>query len=199
MADSESQKLLQRIRTGDERAAEELLDRFADRLIALARGRLSKKMARRVDPEDIVQSACRSFFRNAQAGRYEVRDSDDLWRLLVAITVHKAVRQVRRHTAGKRSLSAEESAGAGGILQVIAPAALARDPLPDDATALVEETELMMGRLSSLHRRILELSLQGFGVDEVAEQAKCSERTVERALKLARTHLEARLFGKAVP
>jgi len=194
MPERESQKLLERIRAGDGRAAEELLDRFADRLIALARNRLSKKLARRVDPEDIVQSACRSFFRRALAGSFEVRDSDDLWRLLAAITVRKAVSQARRHTAGKRALSAEESGGGGGILQIVSPEALAREPRPDDATALVEETELMMARLSALHRKILELSLQGLGVDEVAEQAECSERTVERAVKLARTHLERRLF-----
>lgn len=195
MADLQSQTLLERIRHGDELAAEELLDRYADRLIALAGSRLSKKLARRLDPEDIVQSACRSFFRQARAGRYEVRDSDDLWRLLAAITVHKAVCQVRHHTAGKRALSAEESAGAGGILHAVTPEALAREPLPDDATVLVEETELMLERLSKLQRRILELSLQGLNLDAVAEQAECSERSVQRAIKLARTHLERRLFG----
>jgi DNA-directed RNA polymerase specialized sigma24 family protein len=63
----------------------------------------------------------------------------------------------------------------------------------------VEETELMMGRLSALHRRILELSLQGLNVVEVAQQAACTERTVERAIKLARNHLETRLFSDVTP
>ena len=194
MIERTSQELLERIRNGDDLAVAELLNRYTDRLIALARTRLSKKMARRLDPEDIVQSACRSFFRNAREGLCEVRDSDDLWRLLAAITVHKAVRQVRRQTAAKRAISAEESTGAGGIMQVVSPEALAHDPLPDDAALLVEETELMMGCLSSLHRRILQLCLQGHDVDEVAEQAGCSERTVQRAMKHAKSHLEQRLF-----
>ena len=194
MTDCDTNKLLERIQAGDDRAAAELWDHYAGRLIALARSRLSKKMGRRLDPEDVVQSACRSFFRQAQEGRYAVRDSDDLWRLLAAITVHKAVGQTRRQTAGKRTLNAEESTGARGILQAIAPEMLGREPQPDDAARLVEETELMMRRLSPLHRKILQLSLQGYRVDQVAEEVSCSERTVERAIKLSRAHLEHRLF-----
>ena len=82
MGEVSAADLLTRIEQGDEPATFELMDRYAERLIALAHKRMSKKLARRIDPEDIVQSACRSFFRNAQLGRYEVRDSDDLWRLL---------------------------------------------------------------------------------------------------------------------
>ena len=196
MVDHISQKLLERIRSGDELAAFALMDRFADRLIALARTRLSTKLARRLDPEDIVQSACRSFFRNAQAGRFEVRDSDDLWRLLAAITVHKAQRQGKRHSAAKRALTTEESSGWNGIMQVISPEAISREPHPDEAATLLEETKAMMSGLSPLHRQIIELSLQGREVATVAIEAKCSERTVQRAIEQARFLLEQRLYGE---
>ena len=72
MADSTTEQLLDRVHRGDEQAAEELLDRYVSRLIQLARSRLPSKLARRLDPEDVVQSACRSFFRRAGAGLYEV-------------------------------------------------------------------------------------------------------------------------------
>ena len=84
---------------------DEVVDRFVDRLIALARSRLSPKLARRIDPEDIVQSACRSFFRCVNAGRYELRQSNDIWKLLAAITVNKVRRQVERNTAARRKSS----------------------------------------------------------------------------------------------
>ena len=197
MVDRALDKLLKQVRRGDELASAELVDRYADRLIALARTRLSTKLARRLDPEDIVQSACRSFFRNAQAGRYEVRDSDGLWRLLAAITVHKAQRQGKRHSAAKRALSNEESSGRDGIMQVISPEALARDPNPEEATTLLEETNAMMAGLSPLHRQIVELSLQGHEVAVTAAEAKCSERTVQRAMERARSLLEQRLYGDA--
>jgi hypothetical protein len=61
MADYPSIELLARFRAGDERAAEELFPRFAERLIAVAKARLSAKLARRVGAEDVVQSAYRSF------------------------------------------------------------------------------------------------------------------------------------------
>lgn len=169
------------------------MNQYADRLLALARSRLSRKLSRRVDPEDVVQSACRSFFRHAQSGRYQPGDGDDLWRLLAIITIRKSAQHVRRHTAKRRSVRQEDSAGDGGPLQMIAPEAMAREPTPKEAAALLEETQLMMQCLSQLHRTILELTLQGLSVDEVAERAECSERTVERALKLARVNLENRL------
>ena len=69
MTENELPDLFGRVCTGDEKAADDLFDRFVDRLTALARDRRSPKLARRVDPEDIVQSAFRSFFRNARGGR----------------------------------------------------------------------------------------------------------------------------------
>lgn len=193
MSENTSKILLKRIQSGDELAAEELLNQFADRLLALARSRLSSKLSRRVDPEDVVQSACRSFFRHAHSGRYQVSDGDDLWRLLATITIRKSAQLVRRYKAKCRAVSQEESAGNGGELQMVAPEALAREPSPEEAAALLEETEMMMQSLPQLHRKILELALQGRSVDDVADRAECSERTVERALKLARDQLQNRL------
>ncbi len=196
MCNVDPKVLFARIRSGDDRAAAELLDLYAGRLIALARCRLAAKLTRRLDPEDIVQSACRSFFRQARAGRYEIRESDDLWRLLAAITTHKALHQVHRHSTAKRTIHQEEFANPGEVVKLIPSEAFARDPLPADAAMLIEETELMMGCLSPRHRRILELTLQGHDVDQAAEQAGCSERTVQRAIEHARTQLEQRLFGR---
>src|SRR5262249_10504575 len=75
MADLHSQELLTRVRGGDDAAAEELFHRFADRLIALAAIRMSEKLARRVGPEDVVQSAYRIFFVGARDGRYALEQS----------------------------------------------------------------------------------------------------------------------------
>src|SRR5438552_55665 len=98
-AETESIKLVAQWRAGNEQAAAQLFHRYALRLITLAHGRLSAKLAARVDPEDVVQSAYRSFFVGARNGRYALERSGDLWRLLVAITLHKVRRQVEVHTA----------------------------------------------------------------------------------------------------
>jgi DNA-directed RNA polymerase specialized sigma24 family protein len=88
--------LLERWKSGDEAAAAEIFDQYLSRLTALARTRLSPKLARRVDPEDIVQSAYRSFFRHAQNDRYVLERSGDLWRLLAAIVMNKLHGQVEQ-------------------------------------------------------------------------------------------------------
>ena len=58
--------LLERFRGGDDLAAAEIFDRYFQRLTALARSRLSPRLAQRTDPEDIVLSVYRSFFVDAR-------------------------------------------------------------------------------------------------------------------------------------
>jgi RNA polymerase sigma-70 factor (ECF subfamily) len=86
--DVPSEELLRKYELGDLAAARQIHDRYAERLIAVARRLLSDKLAARIDPEDVVQSAYRSFFLRARDGQYVVRESGDLWRLLIAITRH---------------------------------------------------------------------------------------------------------------
>src|SRR5262249_18756127 len=105
-ADERSGDLLARWRQGDQQAAHELFQRYAARLVALARSRLSSKLSHRIEPEDVVQSAYRSFFGDARDGRYDLQRGGDLWRLLVAITLNKLHDQMRRHTTKKRRIDA---------------------------------------------------------------------------------------------
>ena len=58
----DSRELLSRFQEGDAAAAEAIFARYANRLLALARSRLSSKLARRIDADDVVQSTFRSFF-----------------------------------------------------------------------------------------------------------------------------------------
>src|SRR5438445_12984995 len=101
---SQSADLLSRLATGDERAAEEVFERYVQRLTHLARSRLAAKLASRVDPEDIVMSAYRSFFVAARDGKYQLQRSGDLWRLLVEVTLHKLYHAAERHLAHRRSV-----------------------------------------------------------------------------------------------
>src|SRR5689334_8029550 len=103
-----SVELLRRVAAGDNQAATEVFEQYVERLTALARSRLSAKLAPRVDPEDIVQSAYRSFFVAAGRGQFELQRSGDLWRLLVEITLHKLYRTAQHHLAQQRAVSREQ-------------------------------------------------------------------------------------------
>ena len=196
MSDEDSINLLARWKNGDESAAGELFDRYVNRLVGLARSRLSDRMKRRVEPEDVVQSAYRSFFRKAGQDQYALEKSGDLWKLLAAITVNKVRGQVEFHTAKKRGVYAEESIRGEDRCEYSFPVeAIAEDPTPDDAAAVVEQLQSVMEGLDDLQRRIFELALQNHDENQIAEQVQRSGRTVRRTLQQIRQELENRLSG----
>jgi RNA polymerase sigma-70 factor (ECF subfamily) len=184
-----SADLMARWREGDEQAAEEMFRRYAERLRALARSRLSARVARHVDPDDVVQSAYRSFFASARDGRYALRRSGDLWRLLAAITLHKLRRQVEHHTARKRAAAAEGHFGGENGICGLPAEALARDPTPEEAAAAADTVEQVLRGLEPLQRRMVELRLQGCGLDEISADVGRSERTVRRLLEQVKGRL----------
>jgi hypothetical protein len=93
--DDLSAQLLARWHAGDRQAADARFGRDTARSIALARRRLSTKRARRLDPEDVVQSAYRSFCA-ADADRFVLQRSGNSSRLLVGITLYKLQHQIQR-------------------------------------------------------------------------------------------------------
>jgi RNA polymerase sigma-70 factor (ECF subfamily) len=190
--DTDIAVLLERVRTGDQQAADDIFRRYVDRLVAFARSRLSHKLARRVDPEDVVQSVYRSFFVRARQGQYTVAGIGDLWPLLAAITLHKLSKQVEYHTAQKRSLEREKSVIGEGSLLGLRPEQLAHDPSPSEAMAAVEELELVMKSLAPLQRKMLQMHLQGHTVTEIAEAVDRSERAVRRLLAQVKDMLHQR-------
>lgn len=181
-----SREMLARYRAGDSAAAEAIFQRYTERLLALARSRLSAQLARRVDADDVVQSTYRSFFTRARAGQFAVEREGDLWRLLATITLHKLRRQATRQRAAKRALDRELSGAefAGGWAEVAD-----REPSPADVAAATEEVHWLMTRLEPIKRRALQLRLQAHTLEEIAALLDRSERTVRRWLAEARTLL----------
>jgi RNA polymerase sigma factor (sigma-70 family) len=180
-------ELLARWREGDQQAEEELFSRHTTQLVALARSRLSPKLAGRLDAEDVVQSAYRSFF--LAADRFVIQRSGDLWRLLAKITLRKLYRQAGRHTALRRNVSREISLGVTTGSTGVPLEVLAREPSPEEAVAVIDELEQVMRGLTPLHRRMVELRLQGYQLKEIAAQTDRSERLIRYVLSQVRDRL----------
>lgn len=194
MTDAESLQLLARWREGDADAAGEIFNRYVERLIVMTRHRLSPKMQRRVDAEDVVQSVYRSFFREAaKDDRYVLKRSGDLWKLLAGIAIKKLKGQVEFHSAKKRAVADEGSVMLPGGTLCFQPTAVADEPTADESAALEDELQFVTGGLEPLHRQILELRLQGAAVDEIATQVDRTERTVRRVLNNITDELRQRL------
>ncbi len=189
--------LLARWEQGDQQAAQELFDRYANRLAALAQSRSSKRLRRRVEADDIVQSVYRSFFRKAEQGRFTLENSGDLWRLLAAITVAKVKGKVEFHTAQKRAMNAEDSLNTDRSY-FVHPVAVAGDPQPDDAAMLVEQLSLVLETLEPIQRAIVELALQNQTIEQISKEVGRSQRTVRRTLQNLRDDLEEQLYKQSV-
>jgi RNA polymerase sigma factor (sigma-70 family) len=188
MPDGGVDELVARWRNGDQQAAAELFHRYAARLIALARSHLSEKLNQRVDPEDVLQSAYRSFFAGVRNGRYDIERGNDIWQLLVSITLHKLRDQVKHHQAAKRSVAAEQPWAAADLL---GPQLAAGDPSPVEAIALADQVEHLMRQLEPVQRRILELRLQGHNLEDIAAQTERGVSTVRRVLEMVKERLHA--------
>jgi RNA polymerase sigma-70 factor (ECF subfamily) len=190
MSDLSSRKLVASYQSGDEQAATEIFDRYVRRLLALARRRIAPRLARRVDADDIVQSAYRSFFVHAREGDFVLPRAGDLWRLLAAITLNKLQRQVERHTAGRRDVGreAQDSAFAAAERATV-------EPTVDEAMALCEELQAVTQRCAAVEREALEMRLQGHTIEEIAKRLQRSQRTVRRWLEAIRHDLDSRLRG----
>jgi DNA-directed RNA polymerase specialized sigma24 family protein len=184
------------LKGGDPAAAQPLWERYYRRLVALARKKL-QTARRAADEEDVVQNAFHSFFRAVAQGRFpQLSDRDSLWRLLVVITAHKALRQIDHEYRQKRGGGTPQ--GRLGIY-TIGPeteAALVQvvgaEPTPDFAAQVAEEYGRLLDLLGDQTlRQVAVWKMEGYGNDEIADMLACSRRTVARKLDAIRI-----LWGK---
>src|SRR5258708_6129020 len=96
--------LVRRFQGGQSDASTQLYLRYAERLHALAASQSSADLARRVEPEEIVQSVFRTFFRRAAQGHYTIPDGEELWKLLLVIALNKVRAAGAHHRAAKRDV-----------------------------------------------------------------------------------------------
>lgn len=183
--------LLDALKNGEQEAADELFHRYADRIRALARMKLSRGVACRLDADDIVQSVFRRFFQAARSGRYRLPSGDELWDLLMVITLNRLRSAEQHHRAGKRDLR-----------QTVAWTAVdasepdkGRDESPDAVFTLAVDEAL--GKLTEPSREVMRLRMEGHEVAEIAGLTGRSKRTVERMLQEAKQKLRSWLNVEA--
>lgn len=173
-------------------AAERLWERYSGKLIQIARQKLRDGPRAIADEEDIVQSVFHSVCRGAVAGRFgDIRNRDDLWWLLLAITKHKVVDHIRRESAIKRGehrVKSEAALTSQSQDNVFSLDSLVGDePTPEYLVMLNEQNERLLGLLRDDRLRNVAMSrIEGYTVPEIAADLKLSIRTVERKLQLIR-------------
>jgi RNA polymerase sigma-70 factor (ECF subfamily) len=181
---------LQGLRDGDPEVVPVFWEQYGEMLHGLADKHLWGDLRRRVGPEDVVQSVCRTFFRRAKGGEFRLRNADDLWRLLCVITLNKVRDLGRFHRCQKRGLGQEvELPGESGDGTLGDPAPAAPGPSAEDLAAFADQLELLVASLDEEEQQVVDLKLQDCTNHEVADRLRCSTRTVRRILKRVQTRL----------
>jgi len=194
MADEEDdrwQHLIQGLRAGNGRVIQEFCDLYSSSLHRLAEKHLPDGVKRRVGPEDVVQSVCRTFIRRANEGQFQLEDSEALWRLLCAITLSKVREQTRFHMRQKRGLNQEvhkSPPSPDDSQPSFAPAA--PGPTPAEAVEFADQFHQLLASMDEEERQLVDLKLQQLTNEEAAERMGVSERTVRRILKRVQARLE---------
>jgi RNA polymerase sigma-70 factor (ECF subfamily) len=181
-------EFLARLHNQDDSAAKELFVRFAHQLIALALRHIDAGLRHKVDPEDVVQSAYKSFFVRYGAGNLDVVNWNSLWGLLTLITVRKCAERAAYHRAERRDAAREVSPRGDEAVPWLEP--LGREPTPLEAAVLSETIEQLLASLDEEERPVLELSLQGYTTREISERLGRAERTVRLLREGVRHRLE---------
>jgi RNA polymerase sigma-70 factor, ECF subfamily len=176
--------LLTRFRRGEEGAATAIYLRYAKRLQLLARSQSGKDLLVRVDPEDVVQSVFRTFFRRASEGHYAIPDGEELWKLFLVIALNKVRELGEFHRAAKRDVghtTALERRDQGPV----------RPSASDEqAYGVLRMTiDELLEEMSDTQRQMVMMRIAGHGIDDIARTTHRAKRSVERVLQRFRSRL----------
>jgi DNA-directed RNA polymerase specialized sigma24 family protein len=162
---------------GDPDAVQKIWERYYGRLISLARSVLDTTPRGESDEDDVVQSAFKSFYFRTVQGRFpRLCDRDDMWKLLMTITVRKALQRRRR-----------ENRHGSHPVEAIMDELAAQEPDPHLAMVFSEEFNRLLTLLGGEELRQVALGkLEGYTNVELAEKLGRSLSFVERKLRIIR-------------
>ena len=172
---------LHAFQAGDREAVRQLWKRYFNRMVGLARLKLGNSPCGAADEEDVALSAFDSFCQGVEQGEFSrLQDRDDLWRLLVMITVRKAVNLIhhegRQKRGGDQVLETDDE-----VLQGL----LSREPSPAITAAMNEECLRLLDLLDDENlRKLVLLKLEGHTNTESAALLGRTRVTVQRMLSL---------------
>jgi DNA-directed RNA polymerase specialized sigma24 family protein len=180
---------LERFKSGEKDAAQQLWEGYFRRMVGLARQRLRATPRCAADAEDVALSAFNSFCCGVENGRFpRLSDRQDLWQVLMLITFRKAADLVKRVHTQKRgqgrvrnatALAADEADAFAGLLS--------REPDPQFVALLTEEYERRLQLLQDeTLRTIATWKMEGWTNGEIAAKLGRSVSTVELKLRLIR-------------
>jgi DNA-directed RNA polymerase specialized sigma24 family protein len=140
-----------------------------------------------------------SFCMGQLEGKTAPASREELWKLLVRITMCKLVNTANRHLAGRRDVRRERAGSPPcGPASWLFPRWMLdhvdrAQPSPEEKIVVIEEIDRLLQGLPEDLRRIVVWKLEGFTNAEIACMIDRTVRCVELKMQLIRKRLESRL------
>lgn len=175
------------LKAGEDTAATEIWNRYATRLIGLARSRMQAADRRVADEEDAALIAFDSFCRAAGDGRFEkLDDRSDLWQVLVLITVRKAIDLTKHENRLRR--------GGGVVVSELVDDLVSVEQTPELAATAIEQYNRLLQMLDDEQLVAIAVAkMEGYTNDEIAREMHCTRQTIQRRLNVIRMIWEQEL------
>jgi RNA polymerase sigma factor (sigma-70 family) len=170
-------QLIRAVQEGSASAVGPLLALYFDRLVQLARRRLQQLPGIANYDEDLALRSFYSVYRGIQSPErpLQLTGRNDLWRVLAARTICRAIDLIRRHRPG-------EVPGDHDLEQL-----LSREPTPEEAAAMADECRRLLDLLEEPELRQIALwKVEGYTNEEIAARLDCVPRTIERTVRRIR-------------
>lgn len=174
--------LLRRVEHGDNDAATQFYHRHASGLLDIAKQRIAVFLQSQVDPEDIVQSVFKSFFKRASNGEYVAPEGADLFNLLTVIAMRKINAKADYLQSQRRDVRKQCQVDDLDVIQSTSTDNLALFELCSTIDELLSE-------VSEVQQEIIRRRLEGYSIEDISEKCGRSRRTVERELQAFRDRL----------
>ncbi len=179
---SSSAELIERARNGDQQAWQILFDECYPKIIRVISRRLKGPIRSLYDTADIANEVMNSLA--VKFGQFDFESISGMRAYLIKAAERKLVDGYRRGHAMKRDVSRNQTTYPGdeiGQLEV-----LDHGPTASEVAVASEREESLLKDQTGHERSVIELKIQGFTTDEVAQSTGLHRRRIERFLRRLR-------------
>lgn len=193
MVDVEFDRLIALVKSGDEDASRQLVERFGAEVQILVRQRLPSKLRRQFDTMDFFQVVWKSVIFHCRDRPEPFEGPGHLKAFLAGVVHNKVTQEHRKRTLTRKyDLSVEEPLYVRKGTREVPREIPSDDPTPSEHVQADDRLDQIVAGRSPLEIQIIELRRDGLTFDQIAESVGIHEKAVRRVIEAIRLRMEER-------
>ena len=172
--------ILNNAQQGDSLAEATIHREFVDKLVRVASNRISARFRAKIAPEEIVQSVFASFFHRHRNQEFQFENWNELWGLMLKITVCKCADRIAEFRTLKRDVNREVASQSSGSEPAVFTSSTG--PSAEEIAIFEDSLDQLFNRLNEQQQQVISLRLQGMSNLEISQLIGRTERSVYRIL-----------------